>query len=158
MTAARSALVLALIAMGCGEAERPGDRQAEVARLGAAVMPFDLERTTHVFEANGRGGLQRVVSDDGDPEQVRLIRAHLSAEAERFARGDFHDPATIHGEEMPGLHELAAGHDRISVEYGEIERGARILYVAEDPELVAALHRWFDAQLADHGDHARAHR
>ena len=50
------------------------------------------------------------------------------------------------------------GHERLSVEYGEIDRGAEIVYRSEDPSLVAAIHAWFDAQLRDHGEHARAHR
>jgi hypothetical protein len=121
-------------------------------------MPFDLEATTHVFEKLEDGGLQTVVADTDDPEQVALIRAHLSDEAARFARGDFHDPASIHGHDMPGLHQLVMGHERLSVAYGEVDRGAEIRYSSEDPALVEALHQWFDAQLSDHGPHAQPHR
>lgn len=120
-------------------------------------MPFDLDATTHVFEKLEDGGRQTVVADDDDPEQVALIRAHLSEEAERFARGDFHDPAMIHGDDMAGLHALMAGHERVTVTYGDVERGAEIRYRSEDPALVEAVHQWFDAQLRDHGEHARAH-
>jgi hypothetical protein len=60
----------------------------------------------------------------------------------------------IHGDGMPGLHELAMGTARIDVVYSELPDGAQILYVTEDDLLVAALHAWFDAQLADHGAHA----
>ena len=61
----------------------------------------------------------------------------------------------IHGEDMAGLHELVLGHERLTIEYGEIELGARIVYRAEEPGLVSAIHDWFDAQLRDHGDYAR---
>ncbi len=134
------------------------EREAAVAEAGAEVMPFDLERTTHIFEKLEDGGRQQVLADSDDPEQIRLIREHLGEEAERFAAGDFHDPEMIHGEEMPGLHALVVGHERLTIEYSEIERGAQILYSSGDPELVAAIHAWFDAQLRDHGDHARSHR
>jgi hypothetical protein len=118
-------------------------------------MPFDLERTTHIFDKLEDGGLQQVVADDPtDDDQVALIRAHLVEEAERFQAGDFHDPAMIHGEEMPGLHELMLGADRITVVYRELPNGAAIRYTTGDSDLVAAIHAWFDAQLADHGDHA----
>lgn len=120
-------------------------------------MPFDLDATTHVFEKLDDGGLQTVVADTDDPGQVGLIRAHLAEEAARFERGDFHDPAMIHGEDMPGLHALVMGHDRLEITYREVERGAEIRYASEDPAIVSAIHQWFDAQLRDHGDHAQAH-
>jgi hypothetical protein len=121
-------------------------------------MPFELENTTHAFEKLEDGGLQTVVSHDEDPDRVALIRAHLSDEAERFSRGDFHDPAMIHGDDMAGLHALAMGHERLRITYGEVARGAEIRYASDDPALIAAIHAWFDAQLSDHGEHAQPHR
>lgn len=151
----------ALCMLGCAPADQSSEleeRRAQVAATGAQVMPFDLDATTHVFEKTEFGGIQQVVADAADPRQVALIREHLEVEAERFARGDFHDPAMIHGEHMAGLHQLVQGHERLSIEYSEIDDGGQILYRAEDPGLVAAIHVWFDAQLRDHGDHASGHR
>ena len=136
----------------------PDDRQAEVAARGAEVMPFDLERTLHVFEPVDDGGIQQVVArDSADYEQIELIRAHLREEAMRFAQGDFSDPARIHGEDMPGLKELSAGAPHLSIRYTEIPAGAQIRYAAADPALVDAVHRWFAAQRSDHGRHAHPH-
>ncbi|RMF57773.1 MAG: aspartate carbamoyltransferase [Bacteroidetes bacterium] len=133
-------------------------RQAEVAARGAEVMPFDLDRTIHVFEETEDGGVQRVlVRDEEDREQVVLIRQHLREQAARFARGDFSAPAQIHGEAMPGLRELASGAARLEVRYEDIPGGALIRYVSSDTALVRALHRWFAAQRRDHGRHARGH-
>jgi hypothetical protein len=130
-------------------------RQEQVARNGAAVMPFDLERTTHRFLPTPDGLLQEVVSDAPvDTEQIRLIREHLTGEAERFGRGDFGDPASIHGTTMPGLQELTAGASRIAIGYAERSDGATLTFRTTDPTLIDALHRWGAAQLADHGDHA----
>ena len=54
------------------------DRRAEVSQRGAAVMPFDLARTTHHFAKRSSGGVQTVVADDQDDSgQVALIRDHL---------------------------------------------------------------------------------
>ena len=150
--------LMCLTQMGAACAGSAPDRQAEVAEAGRAVMPFDLDATTHVFEKLQDGGLQIVVADADDAEQVSLIRAHLSEEAERFARGDFHDPATIHGADMPGLHALMTGHERLRVAYREIERGAEIRYTTADAPLVGAIHQWFDAQVRDHGEHVTPHR
>jgi hypothetical protein len=130
-------------------------RQEEVAERGAEVMPFDLEKTTHVFEPTSTGGVQQVVADDpSDGEQIALIQAHLREEAEAFRRGDLADPAEIHGQDMPGLEKLEAGATKIDIRYSELPDGAQIKYETDDPALVSALHEWFYAQLSDHGGHA----
>lgn len=128
------------------------DRRAEVAERGAAVMPFDLDKTTHSFQPVDDGGRQTVTAHNPtDIEQIRLIREHLTAEAAKFAAGDFGDPATIHGDEMPGLAELRTGAARITVRYEELPDGARLYYTTTEPQLVTALHQWFEAQSSDHG-------
>lgn len=155
--ALRVALGASLVVVAaCGQDDDDaGDRQAEVAERGAEVMPFDLEATTHRFEPLDDGLLQTVVADDpADGDQVDLVREHLTDEAERFAGGDFDDPASIHGDEMPGLDELRSGFDEIEVTYAEVPDGATITYTTDDADLVAALHDWAEAQVTDHGDHA----
>jgi hypothetical protein len=133
-------------------------RQAEVAKRGAQVMPFDLEKTVHVFQKLEDGGLQKVVvKDPSNKEQVPLIQSHLKAESEKFRKGDFSDPAKIHGEDMPGLAELKAGAKQIDIRYTSLPDGAQVRYTTKNTKLLAALHRWFDAQLSDHGHHASGH-
>lgn len=123
-----------------------------MAARGAEVMPFDLTRTRHVFESLPEGGLQTVSANDpNDTTQVRLIQAHLRDEAARFARGDFSDPMAIHGHAMPGIEDLRRGANAIRVEYTPQTNGGRIRYATTDPALLAALHRWFEAQRMDHG-------
>ena len=149
------------VSLSCGAPDSAADidaRQAAVAEIGATVMPFDLDTSTHVFTKTPTGGLQQVVSDSNDPEQIGLIRAHLTEEATRFSAGDFHHPGMIHGEDMAGLHDLMNGYERMSIAYREIDAGAEILYTTEDAPLVTAIHAWFDAQLQDHGEHAKPHR
>jgi len=138
---------------GAGQSER----QKVVAERGRSVMPFDLERTTHRFTPTATGGTQDVVADRrGDAEQIALIRGHLRKEAEAFGRGDFADPARIHGADMPGLAALRDGHDRIEVRYEDREDGATLTYATKEPALADALHDWFEAQLGDHGAHAES--
>ena len=130
-------------------------RQEEVAARGALVMPFDLDKTTHVFRKMDDGGVQTVTANDpADTEQVALIRSHLQGEMDRFSDGDFGDPASIHGGEMPGLRELEDRAAELRLEYRELPDGASIVYTSEAGDVIAALHVWFDAQLADHGNHA----
>lgn len=131
----------------------PPARQAEIAARGAQVMPFELAATSHIFTKNRNGGLQQVlVRNPKDKEQLRLVRSHLREIAGRFQAGDFSAPARIHGEAMPGLAELKqARPDEITVHYRELRDGAQIRYATSNPALVPVLHRWFDAQLSDHG-------
>jgi len=143
-------------AVGSGQTSPDEVRQEQVAERGAEVMPFDLEATTHVYEKTEDGGVQKVVADDpGDAENVAAIRAHLEEEAAAFSRGEYSDPARIHGEDMPGLAELEAGAEAVEVRYEEVPGGARIILTTRDRDLVRAVHDWFDAQLSDHGGDAR---
>lgn len=130
-------------------------RQESIAERGSTVMPFDSERTTHRFDPTTDGGIQTVVADDPtDQTQVGLVQEHLREEAEAFARGEFGDPAQIHGADMPGLDTLEEGYDRIDISYDRQAEGATIRYATSDPELVTALHEWFAAQTSDHGEHS----
>ena len=80
------------------------------------------------------------------------MRQHLIKISQEFAHRDFSKPAKIHGQDMPGLAELRkAKLGQLDDEYEEIENGAEITYSSEEPALTDAIHRWFDAQLADHG-------
>ena len=132
-----------------------GDRQAEVRKAGAQVMPFSLDRTLHTFDKTADGGIQRVHVRGAAADQVAMVRSHLRAIAEAFAARDFSAPAHIHGAGMPGLTELQnAAPGELSVAYREIDDGAELTYAGHSPTIVAAIHRWFDAQLADHGHDA----
>ncbi|WP_206341694.1 aspartate carbamoyltransferase [Streptomyces ureilyticus] len=153
--------VTAVVLVTSGSQRDPGEgrteRQELVAERGETVMPFDLERTTHRFTPTATGGTQDVVADQrGDTEQIDLIRAHLRKEAAAFSRGDFADPARIHGADMPGLAELQDGYDRFEVHYENRADGATLTYTTEDSALADALHEWFQAQLGDHGAHAES--
>jgi hypothetical protein len=135
-----------------------GQRQADVAQRGKDVMPFSLAATTHIFSKTAQGGVQQVVvKNANDAEQVRLTRLHLREIREQFLKGDFSGPTRIHGQDMPGLADLkAAAPGQIGIAYADLKYGAELRYTSANPALVTALHRWFDAQLADHGKDAMA--
>lgn len=150
------ALVLISIGVYAAQLGLTARRQADVAARGVQVMPFDLDRSLHVFAPLDDGGRQSVtVKYASDAAEIALIRAHLQEEADKFRRGDFSDPAAIHGDAMPGLAELRAGASRIDIRYSELPDGAELRYTTDDPALVQALHHWFEAQVSDHGRHAR---
>jgi hypothetical protein len=130
----------------------PSSHQAMVHHMGHQVMPFDMNKTKHIFEMTDSGGIQQVVTRvPNDTAQIALIQQHLQHEAMKFSKGDFSDPAMLHGATMPGLKELAAGAAKIKVEYSALPNGAQITFATQDIHLITAIHRWFGAQLSDHG-------
>jgi hypothetical protein len=131
-------------------------RLDEVALRGRHVMPFSLEKTTHVFSKTTSGGIQQVIAKSpDDAEQIQLIRTHLAKIANEFQQGLFTDPKKIHGANMPGLETLKntqAG--QLVIRYKTLPAGAQIHYSSENPKLITAIHQFFDAQLKDHARHA----
>jgi hypothetical protein len=132
-------------------------RLDEVARRGSHIMPFNLDRTIHVFTPTPSGGIQQVLAKEtGDTHQIALVRSHLMEMADAFRAGDFSAPESIHGADMPGLNRLKeATPGQIQVEYRELPEGAQIKYSTAKSGLVEAIHTCFEAQLSDHHRHAR---
>jgi len=146
-----------LIPVSTAYSAQPADtaRLDEVAERGSHVMPFDLEKTLHIFDKTKTGGQQQVIAKNAsDSEQIVLIRQHLKDIAERFVKGDFSGPKRIHGDDMPGVNLLSANASKIRFVYQDLPNGAQITYQTDDPQLIAAIHRYFDAQLSDHARHA----
>ncbi len=153
--AAGGILILAVLAAAAGYVlafQRSAGDQAAMDGRAAQVMPFDLNATRHTFTKTDQGGVEQVVAiDPADTRNIELIRSHLQYEAAEFTKGNFSDPAKIHGMDMPGLQELEAGAARVDVRYESLPGGGRIAYASNDPVLVDALHAWFDRQTSDHG-------
>jgi len=132
-------------------------QQEHVHQMSHGVMPFEMAKTVHIFKMTESGGIQRVVVKDlADADQIALVQQHLHHEADRFKRGDYSDPASLHGADMPGLKELQIGSRRVKVSYKALPLGAQIEFETTDLHLLTALHRWFGAQLSEHGADARA--
>ena len=131
-------------------------RQAEVAERGKDIMPFKREATTHIFIKTAEGGTQRVVAKTvTEAGQIKFVRDHLQEIKQQFLRGDFSGPSHIHGPHMPGLDELRSAKPiQIAIDYRDVDGGAELVYRTSEPAMVAALHKWFDAQLSDHGSDA----
>jgi hypothetical protein len=131
--------------------------QEHVHGMSHGVMPFDMSKTIHVFAMTEQGGVQKVMTRDaGDVDQVRMIQQHLRHEADAFREGDFSDPSRLHGAAMPGLKDVQASAARIRVTYSVLPNGAQIKFEAKDLHTVTAIHRWFGAQLSEHGADAKA--
>jgi len=131
------------------------NRQAAVHNMGSQVMPFDLSQTKHIFEMTESGGIQQVIANNpSDSAQIALIQQHIQHEVMRFSAGDFSDPTSLHGGDMPGVKDLGASVAQIKIEYGALSNGAQITFATQDLRLITTIHRWFGAQLSDHGSDA----
>jgi len=149
-------IITVLWAMG-GKPACAQTRQEHVHHMAHSVMPFDVSKTTHIFKMTESGGVQQVVAKDPkDSEQIALIRQHLQHEAKIFRAGNYSDPAKLHGADMPGLKELQDGAGQIKVTYTDLPSGGQISFETTDLRLLTAVHRWFGAQLSEHGADAKA--
>ncbi len=131
-----------------------GTRQGQIRSNSTHVMPFSMAATMHVFRPDADGGVMTVMSRRPNSRQVKLIRDHLQKEAAAFASGNYSDPTSIHGKQMPGLDNLKKGFSRVRVTYASVEDGATLTFRSKDKSIIAALHRWFAAQVSDHGHDA----
>ena len=132
-------------------------QQEHVHHMSHTVMPFEMSKTLHVFQMTDDGGILRVVTREaGAADQVGLIQQHLKHEAEEFQKGNFGDPAKLHGASMPGLDDIEKGVAKIKVSYGMLPIGAEIIFATADRHLITAIHRWFGARLSEHGADAKA--
>ena len=131
--------------------------QQHVHDASHGVMPFDMSKTVHIFKMTENGGEQRVEArEPASVDQIKMIRMHLAHEAEEFAKGDFGDPAHLHGATMPGLAELSADAKGLKVSYADTPNGGKIIFEGANIRIVTAIHRWFGAQLSEHGADAKA--
>lgn len=153
----RNALVLFVALLGASPAPQGTMGHDMMMRHGTQVMPFDQKTSMHVFAPDERGGIVMVMVKSHDPKQVVLVRSHLQNETSKFAGGNYGDPAYVHGHDMPGLREMAAGASRIVVTYAEVPYGAEMTFRTTDAALVGAIHRWLAAQNGDHNVGTRPH-
>lgn len=127
---------------------------AVIEQRSEQVMPFDMNRSMHMFGSTSSGGVQTVVSTDGDRKQTALIRTHLHGIASSFAHGDFSNPVRIHEASAPGLATLMRDWRRLHVSYADVRNGGAVTFTSADPAVIHAVHAFFRIQVRDHGKHA----
>lgn len=135
-------------------AEPVAPKHGEVVRERTQkIVPYALDKTQQTFSKTVHGGVQHVVAKSAnDAKQIQLIQAHLQKMVAEFRKGDFSATEWMHGSDMPGLMRLKkAEADDVRYEYKALPDGGQIHYSSEYPELVQALHEWFDAQVREHG-------
>jgi|SRR5580698_6929915 hypothetical protein len=130
----------------------PAIARADQMDMGQAahIMQFDQSVAMHMFLPDANGGVMEIVVHSMDAHQIALVRSHLLDEAAKFAKGDYADPASIHGQSLPGLSALESSASHVSVRYFETPTGAAIMLSSANPAMVSAIHAWLSAQKHDH--------
>ncbi|HKH49731.1 MAG TPA: hypothetical protein VKM72_34170 [Thermoanaerobaculia bacterium] len=124
---------------------------AGVDHRGDEVMGFSHERTAHHFLLEPEGGtIQVEATDTADSESREQIRAHLAEVARQFAAGNFSMPQEIHDRVLPGVPEMIQRKDAITYRYEDLENGGRVMIRTSDPDALAAIHAFLEAQIGDH--------
>lgn len=151
--------VIAILAFSLAvQAEEKADPKhlEEVRQRTQLVVPYAVDETLQTFTKTVHGGIQHLVAKSPDnSKQIKLIQEHLKKIAEEYRKGDFSVTERMHGANTPGLARLKrAGTDDIRYQYKPLADGGQIHFSSEYPELVQALHEWFDAQATEHGNDA----
>lgn len=124
---------------------------AGVDQRGDEVMGFSHHKTTHQFLIEPEGGtVHVVVQEPGDAESLGQIRTHLAEVARQLSAGDFSMPKEIHDRVLPGVPEMIERKAAITYRYEDLENGGRVVIRTSDPEALAAIHAFLQAQIGDH--------
>jgi hypothetical protein len=137
-------------AMAAQESDH-SEHHAGVDHRGDQVMGFSHQRTAHHFLLEPEGGtIQVEATDPADTESRGQVRTHLAEVARQFTAGDFAMPQEIHARVLPGVPEMIQRKDAITYRYEDLENGGRVVIRTADPEAVAAIHAFLQAQIGDH--------
>lgn len=130
------------------------DRQRIIHDRFTLIMPFDVEQSRHVFHEHRNGGMIQVYTNSTSTEEIARIQNYLKVEYDRYRTGNFTNEIKLHGQHMPGIRELSENFSQITFVYSNMQNGAQIQLITNNPKLLDAIHIWFRAQLLDHGTHA----
>jgi len=117
---------------------------------GRMVMGVDQYSSTHRFDDLPDGGRIELQRNRPDSAGVQAIRAHLSAIAEAFAKGDFTAPGLVHAREVPGVRTMADKHGVIRYQYRPLPLGGEVRIMTADAEALRAIHAFLEFQRREH--------
>jgi hypothetical protein len=124
---------------------------AAVQARGATVMGVSQTASTHVFEDLPDGGrIVYTANAANDTAAVHAIQAHLRDIAGAFAKGDFSQPAQVHGREVPGTAALAARNATVRYLVADRPDGGELRIVTNDAATLAAVRDFLQFQRTDH--------
>ena len=151
-------IVLSATALASAQSQ---DHHAQMMARGEHAMGFDQTRTTHHFYLyEDGGGIEVIVNDPRDKENLTAIRSHLPHLVTMFGSGDFSLPGFIHDRPVPGADVMAQHKDRLAYAYEEIPGGGRVRMTSAVAGAVKGVHDFMRFQITDHktGDSLRVTR
>ena len=146
-------VLAALFLASLAPAQNPANQHHEmVMKHGEEGMGFSQTATTHHFLANDKGGTIQVEAKD--PKDVKSrdeIRMHLTHIAKAFANGDFDIPMFVHDTKtVPGVADMERLMAEIRYKYVETRLGGKIEIASDNPEAIAAVHKFLAFQIEEH--------
>ena len=117
---------------------------------GQAVMGVDQYTSSHHFEDLPDGGRIELQRNRPDSAGVQVIREHLQAIAEAFAKGDFTAPGLVHAGKIPGARAMAEKHRAIRYQYRPLPLGGEVRITTGDAEALQAVHTFLAFQRREH--------
>jgi hypothetical protein len=144
-------------AMHDGKNSSNADRTfAALQERGKMAMGVDQYASAHRFDILPNGGRIALEMKNGDSLSIAQIRAHLKLIQHAFQAGDFSTPEFVHMRQMPGTKVMTRKRRLISYSYADLPRGGEVRIITTDPESLAAIRKFMNAQRGDHkagGDH-----
>ena len=138
-------------AMHGGSSPPKGDSAfAALQERGKMAMGVDQYASVHEFDVLPYGGRITLEMKDSDPLAVAQIRAHLKLIQHALQVGDFSTPAFVHMRAMPGADVMSRKTNLIAYTYADLPRGGEVRITTTDPESLAAIRKFMEAQLGDH--------
>jgi len=126
-------------------------KEAEMKKRGNAAMGFDQDKSTHHFLLTENGGIIQVESNDVSDIATRdLIRSHLRAISEEFAKGDFAAPRKTHNETPPGVVTMQRRKSEITYSFEERPQGAAVRIKSANDDAIKAIHDFLQYQIKEH--------
>lgn len=123
---------------------------AALQERGKMAMGVDQYASAHEFDVLPYGGRITLEMKDNDPLAIAQIRAHLKLIQHAFQAGDFSTPAFVHTRPMPGADVMSRKTNLIAYTYADLPRGGEVRITTTDPESLAAIRKFMEAQLGDH--------
>jgi hypothetical protein len=117
---------------------------------GKMAMGIDQYGSAHEFDVLPYGGRITLEMKDNDSLAIAQIRAHLRLIQHAFQAGDFSTPAFVHMRAMPGADIMSRKTNLIAYTYGDLPRGGEVRITTTDPESLAAIRKFLEAQRGDH--------
>jgi hypothetical protein len=146
-------LMAALFLTSFAAAQTSADQHHDmVMKHGEQGMGFSQTATTHHFLASASGGAIQVEAKNRKDSKSRdQIRMHLEHIAKAFAAGDFDIPMFVHDTKtVPGVADMERLKSDIRYKYVETRGGGKVEIASENPEAIAAVHKFLRFQIEEH--------